>query len=134
TLDRESLTRLQLERLRSLVGRIARGVPFYREQLSGIAPDDLDSLDALAELPFTHKKTLRDNSPFGLFAVPQKHVVRIHASSGTTGKPTVVGYTRSDMALWGEVMARTLRAGGVTEDDVGHNAYGLGLFHGGLCC
>ena len=132
TLDRGSLARLQLERLRSLVGRIARDVPFYREQLSGVAPDDLDSLEALSRLPFTDKKTLRDNYPFGLFAVPRKEVVRIHASSGTTGKPTVVGYTRSDMALWGEVMARTLGAGGVTEDDVVHNAYGYGLFTGGL--
>ncbi|HLE70213.1 MAG TPA: phenylacetate--CoA ligase, partial [Vicinamibacteria bacterium] len=118
TLDRESLARLQLERLRSLVGRIARDVPFYREQLSGVAPDDVDSLEALSGLPFTDKKTLRDNYPFGLFAVPRKEVVRIHASSGTTGKPTIVGYTRADMALWGEVMARTLGAGGVTEDDV----------------
>ena len=132
TLDRESLVRMQLERLRSLVGRIARDVPFYREQLSGIAPDDLRSLDALSELPFTYKKTLRDNYPFGLFAVPRKEIVRIHASSGTTGKPTVVAYTRADMALWGEVMARTLRSGGVTEDDVVHNAYGYGLFTGGL--
>jgi phenylacetate-CoA ligase len=132
TLDRESLGRLQLERLRSLVGRIARDVPFYREQLAGIAPDDLHSLEALAGLPFTHKQTLRDNYPFGLFAVPLGRVVRIHASSGTTGKPTVVGYTRGDMALWGEVMARTLRAGGVTGDDVVHNAYGYGLFTGGL--
>jgi len=132
TLDRESLGRLQLERLRSLVGRIARDVPFYRGQLAGIAPDDLHSLEGLAGLPFTHKQTLRDMYPFGLFAVPRNHVVRIHASSGTTGKPTVVGYTRGDMALWGEVMARTLRAGGVTEDDVVHNAYGYGLFTGGL--
>jgi len=132
SLDRESLTRLQLQRLRSLVERIAREVPFYREQLKDVSPDDIDSLDALSELPFTHKKTLRENYPFGLFAVPRKQVVRIHASSGTTGKPTVVGYTRADMALWGEVMARTLRAAGVTEDDIVHNAYGYGLFTGGL--
>jgi phenylacetate-CoA ligase len=132
TLDRESLVGLQLERLRSLVTHIARAVPFYREQLSGVVPDDLDSLDALSGLPFTHKKTLRDHYPFGLFAVSRKEIVRIHASSGTTGKPTVVGYTRSDMALWGEVMARTLRAGDVTEQDVVHNAYGYGLFTGGL--
>ncbi len=132
TLDRESLGLLQLERLRSLVGRISRDVPFYRELLSGVAPDDIDSLDALSRLPFTDKKTLRDNYPFGLFAVPRKRVVRIHASSGTTGKPTVVGYTRGDMELWGEVMARTLAAGAVTDDDVVHNAYGYGLFTGGL--
>ena len=102
---------MQLDRLRSLVGRIARDVPYYREQLSGVVPDDIDSLDALSKLPFTQKKTLRDNYPFGLFAVSRSEVVRIHASSGTTGKPTVVGYTRSDMALWGEVMARTLARG-----------------------
>jgi phenylacetate-CoA ligase len=132
SLDRESLNRLQLARLRALVERIARDVPFYREHLKGVSPGDIDSLDALSELPFTYKKTLRENYPFGLFAVPRKDVVRIHVSSGTTGKPTVVGYTRADMALWGEVMARTLRAGGVTEDDVVHNAYGYGLFTGGL--
>jgi phenylacetate-CoA ligase len=131
-LDREALSRLQLERLRLLIARIARDVPFYRERLAGVSPGDIDSLDALSALPFTHKKTLRDHYPFGLFAVARNRVVRIHASSGTTGKPTVVGYTRSDMALWGEVMARTLRAGGVTEDDVVHNAYGYGLFTGGL--
>src|SRR5262245_41571471 len=111
SLDRESLSRLQLERLRSLVGRVSHDVPFYRELLSEVRPEDIDSLDALSRLPFTDKKTLRDNYPFGLFAVPRKHVVRIHASSGTTGRPTVVGYTRNDMALWGEVMARTLEAG-----------------------
>ncbi len=132
SLDRESLGLLQLERLRSLVRRISRDVPFYRERLSGVAPDDIDSLDALSRLPFTDKETLREHYPFGLFAVPRKRVVRIHASSGTTGKPTVVGYTRGDMDLWGEVMARTLVAGGVTEDDVVHNAYGYGLFTGGL--
>jgi phenylacetate-CoA ligase len=132
SLDRESLSHLQLERLRSLIARITRDVPFYRERLSGVSPGDIDSLDVLSELPFTDKKTLRDQYPFGLFAVPLRDVVRIHASSGTTGKPTVVGYTRSDMALWGEVMVRTLRAGGVTEDDVLHNAYGYGLFTGGL--
>src|SRR3972149_12057991 len=122
TLDRGSLARLQLERLRSLVGRIARDVPFYRERLSGGAPDDVDSLEALSGLPFTDKKTLRDNYPFGLFAVPRKEVVRIHASSGTTGKPTVVGYTRTDMALWGEVMAPTPRAGGGGGGGGGGNA------------
>ncbi|HJS75240.1 MAG TPA: AMP-binding protein, partial [Vicinamibacteria bacterium] len=132
SLDREALVRLQLERLRALLARLARDVPFYRDELRGLVPEDVNSLDALSLLPFTHKKTLRDNYPFGLFAVPRKNVVRIHASSGTTGKPTVVGYSRGDMNLWGEVMARTLAAGGVTEDDVVHNAYGYGLFTGGL--
>jgi phenylacetate-CoA ligase len=132
SLDREALTRLQLDRLRALLERIKREVPFYRQELLDFAAGDVDSLAALAQLPFTTKKTLRDNYPFGLFAIPRKNVVRIHASSGTTGKPTVVGYSRGDMALWGEVMARTLAAGGVTQDDVVHNAYGYGLFTGGL--
>src|SRR3972149_2024193 len=122
TLDRESLARLQLERPGALVGRIARGGPSSRAQLSGFAPDDVDSLEALSGLPFTDKKTLRDNYPFGLFAVPRKEVVRIHASSGTTGKPTVVGYTRTDMALWGEVMAPARRAGGGGGGGGGGNA------------
>jgi phenylacetate-CoA ligase len=132
SLDREALCRLQLERLRSLVARIAQKVPFFRDALARFDPRAIDSLDALSSLPFTDKRTLREHYPFGLFAVPLRDVVRIHASSGTTGKPTVVGYTRTDMALWGEVMARTLRAGGVTEEDVVHNAYGYGLFTGGL--
>ncbi|HEY7819251.1 MAG TPA: AMP-binding protein, partial [Vicinamibacteria bacterium] len=131
-LEREVLSRLQLERLRSLVARIAQNVPFYRDALDGFDPRGIDSLDALSSLPFTDKQTLREQYPFGLFAVPRREVVRIHASSGTTGKPTVVGYTRPDLALWGEVMARTLRAGEVTEEDVVHNAYGYGLFTGGL--
>jgi phenylacetate-CoA ligase len=132
TLARESMTALHVERLRSLVDRIRGNVPFYREQLKHVSSGDIHSLDALSELPFTYKTTLRENYPFGLFAVPKREVVRIHASSGTTGKPTVVGYTRNDLALWGEVMGRSLRAGGVTEDDVVHNAYGYGLFTGGL--
>jgi phenylacetate-CoA ligase len=131
-LDRKSLSLLQLDRLRALLERVARNVPFYRDALGGVRASEIDSLDALRELPFTHKQTLRDHYPFGLLAVPRKDVVRIHASSGTTGKPTVVGYTRNDMSLWGEVMERTLRSGGVTEDDVVHNAYGYGLFTGGL--
>jgi phenylacetate-CoA ligase len=132
TLDRDALGRLQLDRLRTLLERLERDVPFYRQELRGFAAADVGSLEALSKLPFTSKKTLRDHYPFGLFAIPRKDVVRIHASSGTTGKPTVVGYSRGDMALWGEVMARTLAAGGVTEDDVVHNAYGYGLFTGGL--
>lgn len=95
-------------------------------------PSDIQSLDDLDKLPFTTKQDLRDHYPFGMFAVPLEQIVRVHASSGTTGKPTVVGYTRRDMELWGEVMARTLRAGDVTTEDVVHNAYGYGLFTGGL--
>src|SRR3990172_2545888 len=132
TLDRGSLARLQLERLRSLVGRIARDVPFYREQLSGVAPDDVDSLEALSGLPFTDKKTLRDNYPFGLLAVPRREVVRIHASSGTTGKPTVVAYTRKDLETWADVVARFLVMAGVNAESVCQVAFGYGLFTGGF--
>ncbi|MGH9324781.1 MAG: phenylacetate--CoA ligase family protein [Vicinamibacteria bacterium] len=132
TLDRDSLSRLQLDRLQALLARVTRDVPYYRQKLSGIAPEEVSSLAVLSELPFTTKDTLREHYPFGLLAVPLERVVRIHASSGTTGKQTVVVYTRADMALWGEVMARTLVSGGVTSDDVVHNAYGYGLFTGGL--
>lgn len=132
TLDRERLSALQLERLGSLVERLAREVPHYREVLKGVSASDLVSLDDLERLPFTTKQTLRDHYPFGLLAVPLERVVRVHASSGTTGKPSVVAYTRADMNLWAEVMARSLTAGGVTSNDRVHNAYGYGLFTGGL--
>jgi phenylacetate-CoA ligase len=131
-LDRERLSALQLERLSSLVGRLERDVPYYRDALKGISPEDVDSLEDLEKLPFTTKQTLRDHYPFGLLAVPLERIVRVHGSSGTTGKPTVVAYTRSDMELWAEVMARTFAAGGVAPSDVVHNAYGYGLFTGGL--
>jgi len=130
TIGRDELERLQLERLQALVLRLAADVPFYRESLAGIDPPR--SLDDLASLPFTTKQTFRDHYPFGLLAVPRERIVRVHASSGTTGKPTVVAYTEDDMALWGEVMARLLTAGGVTSSDLVHNAYGYGLFTGGL--
>jgi phenylacetate-CoA ligase len=132
TLDRERLAALQLERLVRLLGRLAGDVPYYRERLKGVSPSDLVRLEDVETLPFTTKQTLRDHYPFGLLAVPLERVVRVHASSGTTGKPTVVAYTRSDMELWAEVMARTLAAGGVTSKDLVHNAYGYGLFTGGL--
>jgi phenylacetate-CoA ligase len=132
TMGRERLGKLQLERLQKLVTRLARDVPYYRDKLAGLAPSDLTSIDAIGDLPFTTKDTLREHYPFGLLAVPLEHIVRVHASSGTTGKPTVVAYTRSDMVLWAEVMARTLTAGGVDRTDVVHNAYGYGLFTGGL--
>jgi phenylacetate-CoA ligase len=109
-------------------------VPFYKKRFAAanISADDIRSLDDLRRLPFTEKNDLRDNYPFGMFAVPQDQIVRIHASSGTTGKPTVGGYTRADLDLWAEVMARTLSMAGVTHKDVLHNAYGYGLFTGGL--
>ena len=99
---------------------------------SGITPNDIKSLEDLRRIPFTKKEDLRDNYPFGMFAVPMDNVVRIHASSGTTGKPTVVGYTARDINTWAELMARSLAAGGATRGDMIHNAYGYGLFTGGL--
>jgi len=133
-LERRELERLQLERLRAVVARVADRVPRYRDRLraAGVSPADVRSLDDLQRLPFTEKSDFRDTYPYGLLAVPLDRVVRVHASSGTTGKPTVVAYTRADIELWTEVMARTLRAGGVGPGDVLHNAYGYGLFTGGL--
>jgi len=108
-------------------------VPFYRKkfQEAGVLPCDVKSLKDLRRLPFTTKQDLRDNYPFGMFAVPMDNVVRIHASSGTTGKPVVAGYTARDVHTWAELMARSLAAGGGTRGDIIHNAYGYGLFTGG---
>ena len=133
-LPRRDLEVLQLARLREGVERLSATVPFYRENLSGanIKPDSIRSIDDLARLPFTTKADLRDNYPFGMLAVPLSQVIRIHASSGTTGKPTVVAYTAGDVSLWSELMARVYAAAGVTKDDVVQNAYGYGLFTGGL--
>ncbi len=134
TLPREAMEALQVKRLRDLADRISATVPFYRKKLgeAGYQPGDIRKREDLARLPFTTKEDLRDNYPFGLFAVPMERVVRIHASSGTTGKPTVVGYTRRDIDTWSELMARTLSCGGTTRGDIVHNAYGYGLFTGGL--
>ncbi len=134
TMPREALEALQLKRLRAVVERVYATVPFYRRRLeeAGVTPDSIKSLEDLQRIPFTTKDDLRDNYPYGLFAVPLKQVVRIHASSGTTGKPTVVGYTRRDLETWSELMARSLAAAGTTKEDVVHNAYGYGLFTGGL--
>ncbi len=134
TLPREAMEALQVKRLRDLADRISTTVPFYRKKLgeAGYQPGDIRKREDLARLPFTTKEDLRDNYPFGLFAVPMERVVRIHASSGTTGKPTVVGYTRRDIDTWSELMARTLSCGGTTRGDIVHNAYGYGLFTGGL--
>ncbi len=130
----EERRELQLARLRSTVDRVGRAVPWYRERFSerGIDADDIGSLEAIADLPFTTKDDLRAHYPFGLLAEPLERVVRVHASSGTTGKPTVVAYTRSDVDLWAGLMARTLVAGGVDATDIVHNAYGYGLFTGGI--
>src|SRR5262245_44984 len=133
TLPRGELERLQLERLRTLVARAFR-VPLHRERLAaaGVSPDGIRALADLQRLPFTTKADFRDTYPFGLLAVPMDQIVRIHASSGTTGKATVVAYTRGDLDVWTEVMGRTLRAGAVGPGDVVQNAYGYGLFTGGL--
>jgi phenylacetate-CoA ligase len=134
SMDRERLARLQSERLSTMVERLYYSVPFYRQkfQQMGIEPGDIKSVDQLKKLPFTTKQDLRDNYPFGLFAVPQSEIVRVHASSGTTGKPTVVGYSRKDLDIWSEVVARTLTSAGGGKHDVLHIAYGYGLFTGGL--
>jgi phenylacetate-CoA ligase len=134
TLPREAMEALQVKRLREQVDRVYATVPFYRAKLSeaGFKPGDIRKLSDLAKLPFTTKIDLRDTYPFGMFAVPMERVVRIHASSGTTGKPVVVGYTRRDIDTWSELMARTLCCGGTTSGDVVHNSYGYGLFTGGL--
>jgi len=134
TMPREALESIQLKRLQATLARVYATVPFYRKQfeVAGILPGDITKLDDLHSLPFTTKKDLRDNYPFGMFAVPMDNVVRIHASSGTTGQPTVVGYTARDINTWAELMARALVAGGATRRDIIHNAYGYGLFTGGL--
>jgi len=134
TLPREALHALQFERLQETLMRVYHNVPFYREAFedAGVVPKDIRSMADISKLPFTKKQDLRDNYPFGMFAVKQDAVVRIHSSSGTTGKPTVVGYTRSDMNVWNEVMARVFTMCGVNSEDTVHNAYGYGLFTGGL--
>ncbi|MBI2462479.1 MAG: phenylacetate--CoA ligase [Candidatus Rokubacteria bacterium] len=134
TAPRETLEALQLERLRRTLEWIRERVPFYRARLgeAGLAPSDLRSLQDLPRLPFTRKADVRDHYPFGLFAVPREQVTRIHASSGTRGKPAVVGYTRQDLEIWSEVMARGLAAAGAHPGEILHVAYGYGLFTGGL--
>ncbi|MBO0751736.1 MAG: phenylacetate--CoA ligase [Bradyrhizobiaceae bacterium] len=133
TLPRADLAALQLRRLKHALAR-AYGVPHFRGkfQAAGVTPDALTSLADIAHFPFTEKSDLRDAYPFGLFAVPRERVLRVHASSGTTGKPTVVGYTRADLDLWSDLMARTLACAGARPGDIVHNAYGYGLFTGGL--
>jgi phenylacetate-CoA ligase len=134
TMPREALEAIQLRRLQTTVERVYANVPFYREKFNqaGVTPADIKSIHDLKRLPFTTKQDLRDRYPYGMFAVPMDHVVRIHASSGTTGQSTVVGYTARDIKTWAELMARSLMAGGATRNDIIHNAYGYGLFTGGL--
>ncbi len=130
----DELRALQLARLKETVAHAYTHVPHYRRAFdaAGVAPGDVRSLDDLARLPFTTKADLRDNYPFGMFAVPRERIARIHASSGTTGKPTVVGYTQRDIDTWATVMARSIRAAGGRPGDIVHVAYGYGLFTGGL--
>lgn len=133
-MEREELRKLQGERLQAMVEKVYFNVPFYRLKLQekGIEPGDIRTIDDLQKLPFTTKQDLRDNYPFGLFALPQQEIVRLHASSGTTGKSTVVGYTHNDILMWSEVVARSLTMAGVTKSDIIQVAYGYGLFTGGL--
>ena len=131
---REEMRAVQTERLKETVKRIYHNVTSYRKKMqeAGLLPDDIQSIDDLSKLPFTTKADLRDNYPFGMFTVPMSEIVRIHASSGTTGKPTVVGYTRKDLNSWSEVVTRSLCMAGVHRDDIVQVAYGYGLFTGGL--
>ncbi|MCE1227332.1 MAG: phenylacetate--CoA ligase [Geobacteraceae bacterium] len=134
TLPRAALEALQLKRLQATVARVYANVPFYKQALdaAGIKPEDIKSLADLQRLPFTTKQNMRDSYPYGLFAAPMEEIVRIHASSGTTGKPTVVGYTQKDIETWSELMARSFMAAGAHKGDIIHNSYGYGLFTGGL--
>ncbi|MFT6048157.1 MAG: phenylacetate-CoA ligase, partial [Arenicella sp.] len=130
----DAMRELQLQRLKWSVKHAYDNVAVYRLSFDGVGvhPNDIESLDDLAKLPFTTKADLRDNYPFGMFAVPREEVVRVHASSGTTGKPTVVGYSRNDLDAWANVVARSIRAAGGRPGDILHNAYGYGLFTGGM--
>ena len=134
TASRDEISALQFERMKWSLTHAYENSPFYKKRFDeqGVHPDDLKALSDLAKFPFTLKQDLRDTYPFGMFAVPQSKVSRIHASSGTTGKPTVVGYTQNDIDMWASVVARSIRAAGGRPGDMIHNAYGYGLFTGGL--
>ncbi|MCE8523596.1 phenylacetate--CoA ligase [Ruegeria pomeroyi] len=130
----DEIRALQLDRLKWSLRHAYDNVPMYKQRFdeAGVHPEDLQTLADLAKFPFTYKNDLRDNYPFGLFAVPREQIIRLHASSGTTGKPTVVGYTKGDIDNWADLVARSLRAAGLRKGDMIHNAYGYGLFTGGL--
>ena len=134
TASRDEIAALQLQRMQWSIRHAYDNVPHYREKYdaAGVHPDDLKQLSDLAKFPFTTKGDMRDTYPYGMFATPMREVVRVHASSGTTGKPTVVGYTKNDIATWAHVMARSMHAAGCTPDDIILNSYGYGLFTGGL--
>ena len=133
-MPRDQLRALQNERLRDVVRRVYENVPFYRNKMQkmGVTPTDIHGVEDVEKLPFTEKQDLRDHYPFGLFAVPQSEIIRIHASSGTTGKPTVVGYTSGDIDRWAELMARAMYSADIGKNDIVQVAYGYGLFTGGL--
>lgn len=133
-MSRSELRELQTKNLIETVNRVYHNVPYYRKkmQAKGVKPEDINSISDLSKLPFTTKEDLRDNYPYNLFSVPLSEIIRVHASSGTTGKPTVVGYTREDVAMWSEVVARTLYCAGIAKNDFIQVAYGYGLFTGGL--
>ncbi|MCF6304933.1 MAG: phenylacetate--CoA ligase [Rhodobacteraceae bacterium] len=134
TASTDEIQALQLKRMQWSLNHAYENVPMYKQRFdaAGVHPDDLKSLADLAKFPFTHKDDLRKNYPFGMFAVPRENIMRLHASSGTTGKPTVVGYTANDIDVFADMVARSLRASGVRRGDMVHNAYGYGLFTGGL--
>lgn len=134
TLSREKMKELQTSRLMETIERVYNNVPFYKKKFDelDIVPADIKTIEDVRKLPFTVKKDLRDQYPFGLFAVPRKDVIRIHGSSGTSGKPTIVGYTRKDIEIWSDLIARAIVTAGGSADDIFHNAYGYGLFTGGI--
>ncbi len=134
TMSRDDIGQMQIERLQSTLNRVYKNVPYYKKLFDDLAiiPEEINSRKDLARIPFTTKNTLRDNYPYGMFAVPLREVVRIHSSSGTTGKPTVVGYTRNDLKHWSDLMARVLTMAGVTKDDTCQIAFDYGLFTGGF--
>lgn len=133
-MSRDEMSDLQGKRLHKLVTLVYHNVPFYRNkmQVMDVSPDDIRTIEDIVKLPFTTKQDLRDNYPYGLQAASQSEIVRVHASSGTTGNPTIVGYTRKDLSVWSEVMARSLAAYGITRKDTFSVSYGYGLFTGGL--
>jgi phenylacetate-CoA ligase len=134
TMPRATLAALQTARLKQTLDRAYANVPLYRKKFdaAGVGPSDCQALSDIVRFPFTQKSDMRDNYPFGMFAVPREQLLRVHASSGTTGKPTVVGYTRHDLDTWADLMARCFACGGARPGDIVHNAYGYGLFTGGL--
>ncbi len=134
TLSREEMRKIQSEKLKKLVAHAYKNVPLYKQRFdeAGVTPDDIQSIDDIVKLPFTYKTDLRDNYPYGMLAVPMTDIVRVHASSGTTGKQTVVAYNRNDLENWSECVARGLVAIGASKEDIFHISYGYGLFTGGL--